>query len=134
MDVTLSPCYFFDRKSDDEHERQLDRNTNDELQNERRLFCARCWHSITTQTQRIRVNGALEHHFTNPNGLHFHLACFRKAPGCGVTGSATLEHTWFPGYAWQIGICRNCDTHLGWTFSSSGDSFYGLIINRLAAE
>jgi peptide methionine sulfoxide reductase MsrB len=42
-----------------------------------------------------------------------------------------MEFTWFAGYAWQVGICGNCDAHLGWIFTSDPHRFYGLILERL---
>ncbi len=90
-------------------------------------------HLVIHQAQRIAVNGAAEHHFINPLGLRFHIDCFREAPGCVALGAATMEHTWFPGYAWRAVQCGNCEIHLGWMFASSADEFDGLIIDRLTS-
>lgn len=131
MEIATPAYHLFDRNSDAERERGLAREPGDVTRRERRVYCARCRLPITTHQERISVNGAHEHNFTNPHGLHFHIGCFRDAPGCGTTGVATMEYTWFPGYAWRIAHCAQCETHLGWLFGSPTDSFYGLILDRL---
>ena len=42
--------------------------------------------------------------------------------------------SWFPGYAWMVGVCRGCGEHLGWLFVSADSRFHGLIADRLAEE
>lgn len=100
----------------------------------RRLLCARCGHPVTRQGERIDVEGAHEHRRANPAGYRFHFGCFRAAPGCASQGPGTIEYTWFAGYAWRIALCANCLEHLGWRFERGDDSFYGLILERLAEE
>jgi hypothetical protein len=133
MQFAIPSHYFLDPKSDSERERRLSREADDALQRERRLFCARCHHAVTHQDQRIAVSGGQEHDFTNPHGFSFRIGCFREASGCVATGERTTEHTWFPGYAWQVAQCERCGIHLGWLFASSADGFYGLIIERLTS-
>ncbi len=102
---------------------------------ERRLYCVACKHPITSNGERIEVQGAHEHTCTNPHDITFHIGCFRQAPGCVSVGAATHEHTWFAGYAWQLALCNGCGNHLGWLFQRQGASgFYGLIIAQLAGE
>jgi hypothetical protein len=43
-------------------------------------------------------------------------------------------YSWFRGYAWQIQLCRNCFTQLGWKYMSQEDSFYGLGFKLLREE
>lgn len=100
----------------------------------RRLLCAACGHVVTDRNQRIAVLGAHEHNFTNPHGITFHIGCFRDAGGCAAVGDATAEFSWFPGYAWRVALCTNCQTHLGWRFQMDQDYFLGLIVNRLTPE
>ncbi len=96
------------------------------------VYCASCMAIVTAEGERIAMQGAHRHTFTNPSGFTFTIGCFRRAPGCCGEGSDTQEHTWFPGYAWRYGLCRSCRTHLGWVFSAGGrDRFYGLILDRL---
>ena len=97
------------------------------------LLCANCRNLITTRQAAISAGGGHQHTFANPHGLVYTIGCFGQAPGCGVAGAASTEFTWFPGFNWRVAVCAACLTHLGWRFSSSGASFYGLILDRLAA-
>lgn len=101
----------------------------------RALRCAQCGHRVTREDQRTEVAGRHEHGFVNPHGYSFHIACFARAPGCRTIGSPTLEHTWFPGHAWQVALCARCGTHLGWAFHGPGQGhFFGLIVARLVSD
>ena len=104
-----------------------------ETENERTLLCRSCKHLITDESDRITVNQSHTHTCKNPSGLIFTFGCFRDAPGCVISGTASYEFTWFAGYAWQIAICANCGIHLGWRFRNS-DQFFALIINRLISQ
>lgn len=96
------------------------------------LLCKVCTHKITTNENRISVNGKHKHVFFNPMGIVFELGCFSSATGCLHTGTPTLEFTWFDGYAWCITLCSSCLAHLGWHYqSSTGSEFYGLILTSL---
>ncbi|MDQ2696585.1 MAG: cereblon family protein [Pseudomonadota bacterium] len=97
----------------------------------RRLLCAACGLAVTGVDNRIHRDGAHEHRFANPLGLEFRIGCFDAAPGCALIGQATGEHTWFAGFAWRIGLCRRCGTHLGWGYRGGGEGFFGLILDRL---
>ncbi|WP_051328395.1 cereblon family protein [Desulfatirhabdium butyrativorans] len=96
------------------------------------LRCAACLEPVATGKDRIAVDGSHAHVFANPCGIVFEIGCFALAPGCGTVGEASDEFTWFPGYAWQIGVCGNCARHLGWRFASDGGNFFwALILDRL---
>lgn len=114
-----------------------------------RLYCSVCNHEITTQQQRIRIDGKHEHTFTNPAGYEFEIGSFLDAPGCMQAGTFTEENTWFEGCSWKYALCANCRAHLGWmyrcefeptdqdehaaeaSFLNRGDTFYGLVLDRL---
>lgn len=120
-------------------ESELDGLLDEEKAQERRgrpIRCAHCGHGVSSADQRIELAGAHAHRFENPAGITFEIGCFRHAPGCRSIGEATMEHTWFPGHAWSIGVCARCGTHLGWAYgpSGAGSAFYGLILDRLAEE
>jgi hypothetical protein len=100
---------------------------------EKRLFCAACRHPVTHQDERIIVQGSHEHTFTNPQGITYHIGCFREAAGCTAASEATTEYSWFKGYAWRIAYCAHCHVHLGWRFQSGADYFHSLIVNRLTS-
>lgn len=124
---------FFDPATESEKKPALKKQVNINPKKEKRLFCATCRHPITHQDERIPVQGGHEHRFTNPHGITYHIGCYREAAGCSVVGESTAEFTWFPGYAWRIALCANCQTHLGWRFQTAGEYFHGLILNRLTS-
>ncbi|UCF93847.1 MAG: hypothetical protein JSW39_06715, partial [Desulfobacterales bacterium] len=99
---------------------------------EKHILCRQCQQAVTSPAERITVQGSHEHTFANPHGLIFDIGCFKAAKGCGYAGPPTEEFSWFKGYSWKISVCGRCLTHLGWLFiSRSGDSFHGLILDRL---
>ncbi len=95
-----------------------------------KLYCFLCGNAITSTSERISVDGAHEHSFTNPHGYSFHIGCFRNAPGCIQEGIVTDDFSWFKGYSWRYALCADCQQHLGWIYDSQ-DQFYGLILDRL---
>jgi len=132
MPVSSLPLlYFFDPRTGAEKKPEIDKRAGVKSEKEKRLFCAACRHPVTHQDERIPVQGGHEHRFTNPHGITYHIGCYREAAGCSAVGESTAEFTWFPGYAWRIVLCANCNTHLGWQFRSGGEYFHGLIVNRL---
>jgi hypothetical protein len=98
-----------------------------------RLLCSVCLYEITRQQYAIERQGFHIHDFTNPLGIAYRIGCFSLATGCRQQGPASLEHTWFTGYSWQISLCGNCGAHLGWLFHSAADQFHGLILGQLQA-
>jgi hypothetical protein len=100
-------------------------------QSERMLLCRRCGNPVTSPRYKIAMNGSHRHTYANPSGIVFEIGCFHSADGCGRVGAVSDEFSWFPGYGWQIVICRSCREHLGWFFSTSGNTFFGLILDRL---
>jgi hypothetical protein len=101
---------------------------------ERILRCAACKHLVTSKEAGIEVDGAHEHTRRNPAGFVFRIGCFREAPGCLGEGPSSEDYSWFPGYAWQVGVCRRCGIHLGWVFQLEAARFYGLIVGRLVLD
>ena len=99
---------------------------------EKYILCRQCHQVITSKGNRIKRDGAHRHTFANPSGHLFEIGCFRNVTGCGYAAVISDEFTWFKGYGWRVVVCGMCLTHLGWLFiSSGGDSFHGLILNRL---
>lgn len=95
--------------------------------------CHSCKHVITHKYEQITMQNSHTHHFTNPAGINYHIACFSHAEGCVETGPLVSEHTWFAGYRWQVTLCAGCHEHMGWLFRGE-DFFYGLICNRLIED
>jgi hypothetical protein len=105
--------------------------TNARSREERVIVCARCGHRVTTDGERLEVEGRHEHTFLNPAGIVYRIACFRDAPGCTLAGGESSYWSWFPGFSWTIAVCEACGTHLGWAFRRTDEGFYGLIVKRL---
>jgi hypothetical protein len=101
---------------------------------ERRLLCCSCGSPVTTEAERIAIDGQHVHRRTNPAGVDFEFGCFVTAPGAETTAEPTAEFSWFAGYTWVYSVCRICATHLGWHFEGAGPSFHGLILDRLVRE
>jgi hypothetical protein len=101
---------------------------------DRLLLCAACGHGITSASACTTRSGRHSHTFANPHGFVFHIGCFATAPGCRASSTPSIDFTWFPGFAWQIGVCRGCGEHLGWLFRSAEDTFCGLILDRLVEQ
>ncbi|MCW9034732.1 MAG: cereblon family protein [Rhodospirillales bacterium] len=103
---------------------------------EEKLFCKNCGQWITSGPWRIAVNGEHEHIFFNPAGVVFKIGCFKEAPGTIRVGKSSDEFTWFRNHVWQIVICNECETHLGWFFSEAKMSsvFFGLILPKLTSK
>lgn len=95
------------------------------------LVCAACGRRITHDDHRMVVAGAHEHTFVNPGGFVHHLGCFAVATGLSYRGPTETAFSWFPGFSWQLAHCGACATHLGWIYRCAGDSFHGLLLDRL---
>ncbi|RJR32230.1 MAG: hypothetical protein C4576_30930 [Desulfobacteraceae bacterium] len=102
----------------------------DNAEREKALICASCNHPVTAVSEKTNVLGRHDHAFSYYRRI-VRLGCFRNAPGClGVQG-ISHGYSWFRGYAWQIQVCGNCHTQLGWKYMSTDESFYGLIFETL---
>ncbi|HSR61851.1 MAG TPA: cereblon family protein [Gammaproteobacteria bacterium] len=97
------------------------------------IRCRSCHAPVTDESERVTVAGKHVYVRANPAGIEYEFGCFRAAEGCTAFGNATAEYTWFPGYRWQVSVCRQCGIHLGWLFSGQ-DRFFGLILSQLQQE
>ena len=50
--------------------------------------------------------------FLNPHGYVLDVVTLRQTADVAVHGQPTLEHSWFPGYAWSFAVCSTCGQHL----------------------
>ncbi len=134
MTSALAPALlFFDPHEEKQHRAQTRALPHAKVEKDERLFCSTCRHPVTHLNQRIAVGGGHEHRCINPQGIVYRIGCFREA-SCTADGEATLEYTWFRGYAWRIAWCAHCRAHLGWEFQSDSDCFRGLIVDRLISS
>jgi hypothetical protein len=100
---------------------------------DRALHCAACRHRITDEDHRIERGGGHAHTFVNPGGFVHYVGCFALAPGVVEVGSPETAFSWFPGWSWQIVECARCRAHLGWRFRCEGETFWGLLVEKLVA-
>ena len=102
--------------------------------NKAKLLCKACLHTITTYENIKIIDGKILHIFINPSGIMYEIGCFKEAIGAITTGDFTNDFSWFPAYDWKYTLCGNCMQHLGWFYASEGNTFYGLIIDRLVEK
>lgn len=95
------------------------------------IVCARCGHAVTRRDSRVEVGGRHEHVHVNAHGYVHRVGCFREADGAVEATEPTRAWTWFPGYAWQIAVCRRCGAHVGWRFVREGDAFWGVALDAV---
>ncbi|KAK2180255.1 hypothetical protein NP493_452g04005 [Ridgeia piscesae] len=76
--------------------------------------------------------------YVNPGGYVHETLTIHKAMGLRLIGWPSVENSWFPGYAWTIAQCNQCDSHLGWRFTVAGrgrslrpEKFWGLCRSSL---
>lgn len=103
--------------------------------NEPVILCKNCNALVTKPVFAVHTGQGFSQAFANPSGHVFEIGCFSQASGCAQGSPRSGEFTWYPGYDWCIGICRNCSFHLGWIFlpvsQGSASKFYGLILDHL---
>ena len=56
------------------------------------------------------------HHLKNPHGREFEVVTVTNLTNYKTHGPRVAEHSWFPGYTWQIIVCAHCGHHIGWRF------------------
>jgi hypothetical protein len=105
-------------------------NEEDEKIRQTDLVCASCGLPVTKVSEKIDIRGRHDYGFTNL-GYLIQLGCYRHAPGCIGVDRVSHGYSWFRGYAWDIQLCRNCYTQLGWKYIGHEDSFYGLVFKML---
>jgi len=96
--------------------------------------CRQCGELVARHDWLLPIGGDHEHVVFNPAGMIFRVWCFADALGLRLVGAPSEDFTWFKGYVWQIALCAQCGTHLGWRYDGdvAPSRFYGLIRDRLA--
>ncbi|MGH8548180.1 MAG: cereblon family protein [Methylococcales bacterium] len=133
MPADLVSTYRFDTRNDQQRGQQIQAVLSELEESRVPLKCAACGSIITYREAGINLGGQHARWLTNPSGYSFYVGCFDSAPGCSQLGNETAAHSWFPGYAWTIALCKGCGFHLGWRFRSRVDEFHGLILDRLVS-
>ena len=133
--LTIFNDYVFFKKTDYKNISNLETDTLTENIKKRKkeplIICKVCKNIITSPKNIIEVDGSHRHTFSNPEGIVYNIGCFSKIKGYSIIGDPILEHTWFPGFSWQIVICASCFSHIGWRFQSGSSNFFGLVTNNL---
>lgn len=128
----LRKFWFLVSNTDKKKKRFTETRDQTEEQEEKYILCKNCENKITLPNKQIEVGGLFEHTFLNPGGHVFRIGCFFEAEGCTAVGVPTAEWTWFEGFEWQVAICNQCNSHLGWFYRSMDDrNFFGLILDLL---
>jgi hypothetical protein len=133
----LSIPILFKKESDKKQTKgrvKIDKKTEKQRKEykEKHILCKFCEHKITTTAYKTEIEGNFKHAFLNPAGHIFEIGCFTRADGCVSLGIPSYEWTWFKDYKWQVALCRECSSHLGWFYSSEQKkAFFGLILNTL---
>ncbi len=99
------------------------------------LHCKGCHTRIANLRDAFRWEGQSPYHlFKNSAGFSFTLILVHQAEALQDRSPAILEDTWFPGFAWVIQNCQQCNLHLGWRYVREPGGlpqFFGLIRDRL---
>src|SRR5262245_16829001 len=82
----------------------------------RRWLCRRCRAFLATAADELAMNGAVRHEHTNPAGWVCRFLTVARCANAIPTSVATVEYTWFAGYAWEVLGCEGCRAHLGWRY------------------
>jgi predicted RNA-binding Zn-ribbon protein involved in translation (DUF1610 family) len=98
--------------------------------------CFACGYLITRSDHLISLQGKNRHVFINPVGIEFDFQTFSSCDGAIAVREATVEHTWFPGYAWRFALCGRCGEHLGWYYEGVSSwnrpsAFWGILVARI---
>ena len=96
---------------------------------ERWLRCRPCGAPLAREADRLPADSGAEGAYVNPHGVVFDIVAVLQAPGALPLGPATLQATWFPGYAWQHALCAGCHSHIGWRYAApdrTPPSFFGI--------
>ena len=86
------------------------------------------------EIQRVLGRRIKVHYLKNPHGREFEVITVSNLTNWVTAGEKVAEHSWFPGYSWQILLCAQCKQHIGWRFEKlkSGDNskidfFFGIL-------
>lgn len=111
------------------------------VDNEKFFCCARCRTKIANCNLLFAMSKhGVQSNYINPGGCIHETNTIRNhsliKEAVFPTGVPSTEFSWFPGYSWQIILCRLCDMHLGWKFASTKPNmvpkiFYGLAGSNL---
>ncbi|XP_003696072.1 protein cereblon [Apis florea] len=77
--------------------------------------------------------------YCNPSGIIHETVTLYHAQGLTLSDNPSINYTWFPGYAWTVATCKDCDNHMGWKFTAVQNNlkpkaFWGLLRKSLKSK
>jgi len=96
------------------------------------VYCIACHQTIANLTDVIAMSEVGPSNvFVNASGYVHDMMTVKKVWNVQLQGDPTVEHSWFPGYAWTLAHCSNCLEHVGWLYTSTDNlliprRFWGL--------
>jgi cereblon len=105
------------------------------------IVCTSCGVSLCSKVDIFSISkqGYMSP-FLNPGGVIHETLTVYKIKNCSmVRMPPCAQHSWFPGYGWQICNCANCGNHIGWKFTSMSsnlkpEKFWGLTRKSIRYE
>jgi len=80
--------------------------------------CLTCYHEVARAIDSAPLDsGDLSARFVNSHAFIHDVLTVSRATNVEAVGDPEIQHSWFPGYAWQIAYCASCHCHLGWKFT-----------------
>lgn len=104
--------------------------------------CKRCRTRIASYSDIFAMaRGNVNANYCNPAGyIHETLTVHKTIDDSArIVDRPSTEFSWFPGYAWQIAVCKKCSSHIGWKFIAleknlKPKTFFGLSCKSLVVS
>lgn len=94
----------------------------DSLDYDRFFCCRRCRNQIANcNTLFAMSKHGVQTNYCNPGGIihETNTVYAVRTDAVYPSGAPSTQFSWFPGYSWQVLLCRICDIHIGWRFDST---------------
>ncbi|KAG0611107.1 hypothetical protein M758_7G116100 [Ceratodon purpureus] len=102
------------------------------------LRCKCCMAAIARRSDMLvmSADGPISA-YVNAHGYVHETLTLARARGLHLDGQPQTANSWFPGYAWVLAECSECQEHMGWRFTavdkeSRPKAFWGIRRSQLA--